>query len=477
MLGAGSLWLAPVADAQSTDPRDEAIRALQQQLAKQQALIEAQQRQIDRLIDRVEARDVKSGTYTALPAAPTPNAAPPAAAAAPSASTPTAAPAVLAAAAPAEAKPAITGRFGGINVTLGGAVRTTVITSSARGQPDGTPFFLLPDFPGQPEGSTKFDARASNVTIGMDGLTSGDYKFGGLLLFTFTNGNLLSGGYGFTPLYAYVDAQSDDARFAMGLQEDVFSPRIPKMVDSISALAASGNPGNSSRAQLRAERYLRVGNRDKLTLIGALSDSLPQTVEPDFSRITENTGLPNLELRALYASGEPGPEAWIRWPDYEVGASGVAGRFRTLSPLGNFDSFRSTLWGIALDGRLRLGRQAGLQGELYTGQALGPYLATILQTVNLTTQQAIRSYGGWGEFAWYWKPTLHSHAGYGIDHNRSGDVAPGNMVRNQTAFANLIWDISPYTTVSVEGTWRRTDWLGLPDNEGVGLMLSTELRF
>jgi hypothetical protein len=48
---------------------------------------------------------------------------------------------------------------------------------------------------------------------------------------------------------------------------------------------------------------------------------------------------------------------------------------------------------------------------------------------------------------------------------------------NETAFANLYWDPSPMTTLGLEATWRRTGFDGDFDNQGLALMLSSELRF
>ena len=460
--------LTGAAKAQTATDSDAALKRLQAQLAEQRALIEAQQRQIDRLTRLIEG----------MPAAPASGAA----AAATGASTPAssapakASTAATAAAAPTAGPSAVTGRFEGVSVTLGGAVRTTVLSSSARAQPDGTPFFLLPRVSGD-QGSTKFDARSSNVTLGIEGLSYGDYRFGAQMIFQMSNGNLLSGGYGVTPYLAFVEARNDTTRFAMGLLEDVFSPRIPKMVDNVSALAGSGNPGNFTRAQLRAERTVALGAGERITLVGALSDSLPQTVEPGFAKITENVGWPNIEARLAWTRGAPDAATWVPWAESEFGLSGVAGRFRTVFPSGTRSAFETGFWGVALDGRMRLGQRAGLQGELYAGRSLGPYAGTIMQTVNSDAGRAIASHGGWGELVWYWSPALHSHAGYGIDRARSADLPAGGLLRNRTVFANAIWDISRMTQVSIEGTWRRTDYLGLPANSGVGLMLGSELRF
>ena len=475
------------AQAQAAGDSEAALKRLQVQVAEQRALIEAQQRQIDRLTRLIEslpgagapgaATAQTADGARAAAASPAQTTAPgvPSSGAPVAATAGTAGTTAAAASAPSSAPP-VAGRFDGVSITLGGAVRTTVLSSSARAQPDGTPFFLLPRVSGD-QGSTKFDARSSNLALGIEGLSYGGYRFGAQMIFQMSNGDLLSGGYGVTPYVAFVEARNETTRFAMGLQEDVFSPRIPKMVDSVSALAASGNPGNSSRAQLRAEHTVGLGAGERITLVGALSDSLPQTVEPGFAKITENTGWPNIEARLAWTRGAPDAAAWVPWAASEFGLSGVTGRFRTVFPSGARSAFDTRFWGVALDGRLRLGPRAGVQGELYSGRSLGPYLGAILQTVNASTGRAIASHGGWGELVWYWSPALHSHAGYGIDRARSGDLPAGGLLRNRTVFANAIWDISRMTQISIEGTWRRTDYLGLPANSGVGLMLGSELRF
>jgi hypothetical protein len=108
---------------------------------------------------------------------------------------------------------------------------------------------------------------------------------------------------------------------------------------------------------------------------------------------------------------------------------------------------------------------------------MGPYLGAINQTVNLQTQEAIRSAGGWGEVAWAWSPRLRSYAGYGIDAVDEGDVAIGSFLTNETAFANVWFDQSRMTRFGVEGTWRRTAYAGAGRHEGYAVMLMSEFRF
>jgi len=378
--------------------------------------------------------------------------------------------------APETSPPLVQSRFAGVRITLGGSVRTTITATTARMVPDATPFFVLPDF-GADQGSTKLDARLSTFLLAVEGLQWKSFRFGGVILAQFFDGDVLSGQYGFYPgaLYGYM--ANDDWKFSFGMQMDVFSPRIPTMIDSMSAFASSGNPGNSFKTQFRGERYVQTGEHDTLTITGAVADALPTNIAPNFAQYTENTGLPNGEIRVAWKHAPPSKESLLGWAPFEAGVSAVAGKFRTFSPTGEFRQFETRLWGVAGDAGVQIGRRFGVQGELYTGASMGPYLGAINQTVNLQTQTAIDSAGGWGEVAWAWSPRVKSYAGYGIDAVDAADVAVGSFLTNETAFANLWFDQSRMTRFGVEGTWRRTEYVGAGRYDGYALMLMSEFRF
>lgn len=386
--------------------------------------------------------------------------------------------------------PTVGSRFDDIKITMGGGLRTTVNTTTARMQPDATPFFVFPRVNGVSEGTTKIDARLSSLFFSIEGAQVGDFKLGGSIYAYLFNGDLLSGLYGFYPGFAYVDATSERWRFAAGLQMDIFSPMMPTMVDRMSALAGSGNAGNSFKPQIRAEHTVPMG-RDRIVVQGALSDAIASNFKPptnttvsntpsDLLIVTENTGIPNIEARVAWIRGRPGEEgSWVPWPEYTIGLSGVSGKIRNFTVNSQFAAssvYNTQVSGVSLEASARIGRQFGIQGELYSGKALGQYLATVFQTTN-GYHQAIPGHGGWGEMAWYWTPKWHSHVGMGIDTVNAAYISPTGFVSNRTAFLNLFWDPSPKTTLAVEGTWRRTVYGGLGENSGYSLMLSSELRF
>jgi len=111
------------------------------------------------------------------------------------------------------------------------------------------------------------------------------------------------------------------------------------------------------------------------------------------------------------------------------------------------------VWALGADARMAITDWFGVKGEFFTGQCIGNYNAAILQ-INNDKFDPIRSTGGWGEFYVYWNQGLHSHFGYGIDDPLDSTVLPGLLaarpVRNQFAFANIIWDVTQSLEVGFE---------------------------
>ena len=72
---------------------------------------------------------------------------------------------------------------------------------------------------------------------------------------------------------------------------------------------------------------------------------------------------------------------------------------------------------------------------------------------------------------------LHTHVGYGIDDPLDRDLAPGQPVRNDTIFTNLIWDVSKYIRVAEEFTYRKTAYTVVPNNQGFGFQTQVQFKF
>src|SRR5581483_8977853 len=109
---------------------------------------------------------------------------------------------------------------------------------------------------------------------------------------------------------------------------------------------------------------------------------------------------------------------------------------------------------------------------------LGTYGGGILQDINSVTFRGVHSAGGWCEVYYYICPDkLHSHIGYGIDDPLDRDLAPGQRLRNEAYFANLIWDVKQAFRIGGEVTYRKTSYKGLQNNDGVGFQMQVQWKF
>ena len=294
----------------------------------------------------------------------------------------------------------------------------------------------------------------------------------------FFNDSVIADQYGFLPLQAYGELKNENWRFAAGLQFDVFSPGLPTVLP-FSALAATGNTGNSFRGQVRLERFLYPAEDTQWTVQFALSEPISSTIDPSF-RISEDNGWPNVEGRIAYGVGPIQQVGLSAIRPIEFGVSGVVGQIRT-TPIDTGNRVVADVWGLSADFRLAFSKSFGLMGEVFTGQTLGTYNGGILQNVNPDTLEGIRSTGGWLEAYLYWTSCLHSHTGYGIDDPLNSDIS-GTLgalgrVRNSVYYTNLLWDWNQTFRVGFEFTWRETDYATALDNQGAGFHTQFQWAF
>jgi hypothetical protein len=83
----------------------------------------------------------------------------------------------------------------------------------------------------------------------------------------------------------------------------------------------------------------------------------------------------------------------------------------------------------------------------------------------------------WLEVYYCFNPSLHTHWGFGIDEPIDRDLADGQIRKNQTAFANRIWDITLQSARASNFSWRKTDYVVLNDNQGFGVQTQTQCSF
>jgi hypothetical protein len=186
-------------------------------------------------------------------------------------------------------------------VHIVGAVKLDMLFNGARPFAPGTPFFLAPGpVPGVSQST--FDIHARQTTLGavLTGPRFCGLQSGGLVMAMLYNDAVIVDRYGFLPLQAWGELRNEYWRFAAGLQFDVFSPGIPTVLP-FSALAATGNSGNSFRGQVRLERFLHPADDVQWTMQFALSEPVNATIDPDF-RLSEDNGWPNVERKPAHCA-------------------------------------------------------------------------------------------------------------------------------------------------------------------------------
>ncbi|MFO0038166.1 MAG: hypothetical protein ACK522_04395 [Synechococcaceae cyanobacterium] len=356
-------------------------------------------------------------------------------------------------------------RAGGATLQLGAEARLLGFSTSRFTINAGQPLVVSPK---DPAASYDLSAQQSTVTASFQGPKWGEWTPGGFALFTLQD-NLLAEGYSFTPVAFVGEISNGRWRFVAGQTFDVFAPRDPDTLPN-GRLASSGNPG-AYRPQFRVEHSFRQGSdfEGLLQVAGSapITTALPKNLDlatlPD-QELVEDNGWPNAEARFNLGFGPLVERAGgRRLRALELGVSGVVGQLRVLdniratAPL-TLVSDRSevTVWGAALDGRLAIGRSVGLSGELYTGQALGEYMAGIFQTYNRATNAAVPTSGGWVQLSVHPSDQLRLAVGYAMDN--ATDAGLFSLQANSTAFANVVWDVNPWLQLGLEGNYKLTTY-------------------
>jgi hypothetical protein len=355
---------------------------------------------------------------------------------------------------------------------VGGALVCDALYNSARPVGPGTPFFLTPGSPlGFEQDTFDIHGRQTSLFAAVQGPWIGEYQSGGLVLVNLYNDAVIVDRYGLLPIQAFGELKNDYGRFAAGLQTDIFSPLLPTVLP-FSYLVDSGNVG-VYRGQVRCERFVHLDDLTQLTFTAGISDPVGTVVGTDLL-ITEDNGWPDVEGRIALGLGPAEQVGLAVQRPLEVGVSCVLGQIRNVT---GPTRVVADVWGVAGDLHWAITDWYGVRGEWFTGQTLGSYGGGVMQSVNTATLAGVHSFGLWGEGYVYLTPCVHTHFGYAVDDPLDNDLTGGQIVRNETWFANVLWDVTSAWRLGLEITRRETHYRGVPDNDGVGIHGQAQWKF
>ena len=317
----------------------------------------------------------------------------------------------------------------------------------------------------------QFHVDARSTRLGFDVLGPqvtflGGMKTGGKVEIDFQRNFDTENRAGVLLRHAYGELKNDEYRFLFGQTWDVISPLNPGVL--FYSVGWDGGNIGYRRAQARAERYYAVSDELLLTAQGSLNVQLVTDVSTatPVAYSGDQSGWPIIEGRIATTIGPRGPGCL----PIEIGVSGHIGEtiydFRSPPFVVTANGVPERTWSLNADIKVPISSRFGVQGEMWMGQNLGPFLGCIGQSVDVVgtantpaTGLPIYSRGGWFDVWYDWTPRLHSHAGYSIDDPIDADVTSGRIY-NAFIFSNISFDVTPKFLVGFEYTSWRTLWKG-----------------
>lgn len=239
-------------------------------------------------------------------------------------------------------------------------------------------------------------------------------------------------------LVAFARLNGEKTAAEMGQDHVVLAPRDPTSLAAFAfpLLFRSGNLYLRA-PQVRIERAITSRLRVSGGIVAPIGGDL---VVEDYRFVPpalggERSRRPALQARVGYASDEPTAPRLV-----DFGVSGHYGWERRPSELA--DS-----WAGAFDFALRRG-WIGAAGEIFAGENIDAFGGAL----GLDARAA----GGWAELQLKPRPSFSIHAGAGVDEIRGAARSIVARRRNQSAYANVIFAVTPEIETSFEYRWLAT---------------------
>ncbi len=247
--------------------------------------------------------------------------------------------------------------------------------------------------------------------------------------------------------HAFIEAKKGNTTILAGQTSDLISPLNPSTLNYIVGWSA-GNIGYR-RPQLRLTHYFPLD--DRKTLITALTIArtaglVNEDLDLDLQNDGEDAGFPTVQARLGLMT------YLLTNKKSTFGISGHFGReeIESAELYPGTSEKKIESWSVNGDFDLPLSNCLTVNGEVFFGRNLDDYFGGILQGINASTGDPIRSIGGWGQAAYRLNNKWLYNLGFGIDDPSNSDLSPGMRSRNMFFYINANYSLILPLTIALE---------------------------
>ena len=316
-------------------------------------------------------------------------------------------------------------------------------------------FWVLPEVDGKADAQTHLGARETRLGLNVLGPTAGAWTTSGKIEVDFYGGGNPN-SYSPRIRLAYLDlAHESGFSFRAGQDWETFTEVVPRVVN-FSYLADIGALG-LRRPQARVTQVIRCGELTKFVLKAAAAQTVGEDLDGGGYDDGADADWPTLQFNAavhrtlvrvekdarLAFSGHYGRETLDATEEGVVVARDVQS-FATWSALGSLF--------------LPLTKCLAAQGCVWIGENLDTYYGGIGQGVNMELEKGVAARGGWAQLLFDPTQKLCFGLGYAVDDPEGKDLSPGMRSKNQQAFVNGFYKLTPQVTMMAEYANMATDY-------------------
>lgn len=316
-------------------------------------------------------------------------------------------------------------------------------------------FWVLPELDGEKDAQTHLGARETRVGLNLFGPDAGEWKTTGKIEVDFYGGGNPN-SYSPRIRLAYLDlAHSSGLSIRAGQDWETFVEVIPRIVN-FAYLADIGALG-LRRPQARVTQELKFSETTKLVAKAAVAQTVGEDLDGGGFDDGADADWPTFQFNVALHQ-----KLWAE-KSARFAFSGHYGRETLDAAVSNavtgLDAEDYDTWSAQGSVYLPLTKCLAVQGNLWTGENLDTYYGGIGQGVNMGLGEAVASKGGWAQLLYDPTEKLCFGLGYSMDDPDDDDLSPGMRAKNQQAFVNGFYKLTPAVTVMAEYANMTTDYV------------------